>query len=560
MGERISNCIPLIAAGFLLASGCRSISPGSGDSRGRVDNGFSESDIPVEAIAHFATALSYDMDGRSDEASEEYARAALKDPSYEPVVIESARRSIRAGEPDKAISVLEQSATRKEASGTIYSWLGLAYGQSGKVEKSIQANKKAIQKLPRSLAAYQNLSQIYLQNGRTNDVLAVLDQAAKQTLVSPDFLIDLADLNDRFGQTRSLGPELVKRRVIELLDRSSALNSENPIILQRLGDGYANAGEIEKSERAYLGLLERYPGSPIVRSKLADLYLRSANREKAVYQLKELAKANPTNGRTYAILGMLELDGNDITNAVSNLERALVLSPEFENVYYDLARANLGLRKSEEALKVLEKARSRFKDNFVLEFYTGMAYASMEKYADAVRHFLSAEILSKNQEQGSLHLNRQFYFQIGSAYERNGDPEQAAQYFEKCLELSPDFAPALNYLGYMWADLGIQLERARELIEKAVQFEPENPAYLDSLAWVFFKLKQPKEALPHMVKAIEKLEEPEPEFYDHLGDIYDSLGDRKSAIEAWQKSLVISDDPKVRQKLESGRVDSPASR
>ena len=33
--------------------------------------------------------------------------------------------------------------------------------------------------------------------------------------------------------------------------------------------------------------------------------------------------------------------------------------------------------------------------------------------------------------------------------------------FEKCLDLSPDFAEALNYLGYMLADRGVKLDKAR---------------------------------------------------------------------------------------------------
>jgi len=50
----------------------------------------------------------------------------------------------------------------------------------------------------------------------------------------------------------------------------------------------------------------------------------------------------------------------------------------------------------------------------------------------------------------------------------------------------------MNYLGYMWAERGVNLPKARELIEKAVKLEPKNAAYLDSLAWVIYKLDQPR--------------------------------------------------------------------
>ena len=125
------------------------------------------------------------------------------------------------------------------------------------------------------------------------------------------------------------------------------------------------------------------------------------------------------------------------------------------------------------------------------------------------------------------------------------------QYFEKCLQLAPNFAEAMNYLGYMWAEHGLKLDQARELIEKAVKAEPKNAAYLDSLAWVLFKLKQPKEALPYALKAAELSEQPDATVYDHIGDIYAALKQLEKAREAWRKSLSLEPNEEVRKKLES---------
>ena len=58
--------------------------------------------------------------------------------------------------------------------------------------------------------------------------------------------------------------------------------------------------------------------------------------------------------------------------------------------------------------------------------------------------------------------------------------------------MSPDFSEAMNYLGYMWAERGVNLSRAKELIDKAVKLEPKNAAYPDSLAWVLSSLSSPK--------------------------------------------------------------------
>ena len=98
-------------------------------------------------------------------------------------------------------------------------------------------------------------------------------------------------------------------------------------------------------------------------------------------------------------------------------------------------------------------------------------------------------------------LDFRFYFQVGSVLERGGHGPEAEKYLLKSIELKPDFDEALNYLGYMWADLGTNLPKALEMIEHAVKIEPDNPAYLDSLGWVLFKMGKPKEAVAPLAES-----------------------------------------------------------
>src|SRR5437764_149674 len=50
----------------------------------------------IRSAAHYATALSLELNDKPDLALEEMLRAAQSDPSDEPVVIEAVRRCIRA--------------------------------------------------------------------------------------------------------------------------------------------------------------------------------------------------------------------------------------------------------------------------------------------------------------------------------------------------------------------------------------------------------------------------------------------------------------------------------
>jgi tetratricopeptide (TPR) repeat protein len=228
----------------------------------------------------------------------------------------------------------------------------------------------------------------------------------------------------------------------------------------------------------------------------------------------------------------------------------MLLNPDFESAYYKLADAQIFGDRAGDALETLQKLRQRFPahaKSFSTEFLAGLACGHLKDYTNAVGHFTSAEISARAGETNQL--TEGFYFQFGAACERLGDLEQAERYFQKSLEISPNFAEAQNYLGYMWAEHGTNLDRARDLIEKAVKAEPKNDAYLDSMAWVLFKLNQPKEALDYILKAIQNAEEQDATVYDHLGDIYSALGQTDKAQEAWRKSISLEPNETIRRKL-----------
>jgi len=172
----------------------------------------------------------------------------------------------------------------------------------------------------------------------------------------------------------------------------------------------------------------------------------------------------------------------------------------------------------------------------------------MENWPEALSRLTSAEVLARTSEPNRL--NHLFYYQLGSVHERSGNIPEAVKHLKKALELSPDYADALNYLGYMWAERGENLDEARSMIERAVKLEPDNAAFIDSLAWVLFKLKRSEEALAHMQKAITLTEEPDQTLFDHLGDIHLDLQQTDLAREAYTKALAVKPDDKIKAKLE----------
>ena len=65
-------------------------------------------------------------------------------------------------------------------------------------------------------------------------------------------------------------------------------------------------------------------------------------------------------------------------------------------------------------------------------------------------------------------------------------------------------ASALNYLGYLLAVRGEQLDEAIQLVQRALKEEPDNGAYLDSLGWAYFRRGNLDEAEKYLVAAVKQ--------------------------------------------------------
>ena len=513
-----------------------------------------EDEKRVEAHAHYAQAMIYDLDDEQELALKEFSEAAADDPSNEELALELTRRYLAAKQPEQALEVLKNATAVPGASGELFARMAMVYSRLGKQEEAMDAAQTAIKRSPRSLTGYENLVVIHLQSGRPEEALKTLDRAAKVPDASAEYLANLGELYANFERQAPSLKQAANSNGLAVLDRASKLNPANPLVKLKLADDYNVMEDTTNAARIYADLIDHQDNIPAVRedvrSRLAEIYLRNHDTNKAEEQLEALIQDDPANSQAYYLLGSLAYDQKKLPEAVDYFQKTLLLSDDFEQAYYDLAGAQINMDKPKDALNTLDKARAKFPAGFMLEFLSGLAYGKQKDYTNELSHFTVAETIARTSDPERL--NRYFYFEAGAAYERSGNYEEAQKYFEKCLQMSPDFAEALNYLGYMWADRGVKLDKAREMIEKAVKLDPKNPAYLDSLGWILYRLNKPDEALAQVQKAVELSEEPDPTLYDHLGDIYAALKQTDKAREAWKKSLSLEPNEQIQKKLDHG--------
>ncbi|HEX5033266.1 MAG TPA: tetratricopeptide repeat protein, partial [bacterium] len=362
-------------------------------------------------------------------AAENYYKAAVANPSDEALVLEAAGKLLRQKQTERAIDILKRCAHRSGSSAEVWARLGLAYSVAGRKELAIEANRSAIRKDPSSFEGYQYLAQQYLQAGEKEEGMKVLDEAARQPKTDAEFLVDLGEAYLAFA--RGNAPGNPKPKASEAFRRATVLEPVHPSLLQRLGDGFNQLGESDRAIEYYNKLLRKVPALTFVRDRLIELYLRRQERDKAAAELKQSLKESPANPQAQYLLGSIYLEDRKVAEAEECFNKTLLLNPNFEPVYYDLAMVMISSDKPREAIETLEKARSRFQQSFVGEFYTGLAYSRLKDYAATLKHFTTAEGIAR--ATATNRLTHTFYFQIGSAYERNQKFRDAETYFRKAL-------------------------------------------------------------------------------------------------------------------------------
>lgn len=505
-----------------------------------------------DAFAHFAAGVSYELSDSDDKALQQFDNAAAADPAHESLVLELSQRYLRARQPDKAVALLAKSAQRPDASASILSWLARAYLQAGNTNSALAEGRKAVEMDPKSLDAYESLLEGLLGSGQTAEAVRVLAQASASVDPDPRNLTTVIDFYANYLRAAPKD-EKARTRALTMLDSVAAMKFSSARLWQRTADLYERLGEPKKAAAIYERLLtdaaDASPEKQGFREQLAQIYLEADDKTNALRQLQAIVRDDPTRfPNAWFALGEIAEQDEKFTDAVDDFQNAIHAKPELEPAYYDLALAQANLHRTEDALKTLELARTRFNNAFRYEFYSALVQREAKNFPEAIRHFTAAETVAK--ATAPALLDKSFYFEVGAAYERNHQFAEADQYLQKAIDLDSSFAEALNYLGYMLADRGEQLERARSLIERAVQLEPKNSAFLDSMGWALFKLKQPEQALPWMLKAVAASPEPDATVLDHLGDVYMGLRQTDKALETWRKSLSVEPNEDVKKKLD----------
>lgn len=448
--------------------------------------------------------------------------------------MELAHRESQRGNHTEAIELLEGAVAEQPESVPVrgalaeeYFRRGVARGRTprqraGDLAEALERLRALPPAARASLGARLLEARILAESERTSEAIELFERLRRESRDDPRIVRELAPLLMREGEWNRIGE--IGQKLLDRADRSTGEGARSGALgLSLLVEALRQLGELDRA----LEVLE------------AEEKRSGESAELVLSQAELLADA----GRKRRAMALLRRD------VVAN-EKLLTAGedgePEFPTLvkkarlYFDLGADRLALRVYEDLasngdvrrlMLVADSCREQGRFGEAVPFLL-RALARIEAGAET------------GLEIGKDALRAALRFQLGEAYERSRRYVEAADQFRAVLALQPENSHAMNYLGYMWADNGENLEQALELIRRAVVLDPNNGAFVDSLGWALFRLGEFEQARRHLERA-NQLVPRDSTILEHLGDVYVALGDPRRAREAYEQALAINDEENV---------------
>lgn len=249
----------------------------------------------------------------------------------------------------------------------------------------------------------------------------------------------------------------------------------------------------------------------------------------------------------------------DAPSAIAALDGIAPSSPHYVQAQIEIAGALARQGRADEAMARLSRVVRRTPDSTEARFALANIAASEEDHQEAIRQLTKIiDALGDNPQTDAW----RYYVARGDALLKVDRWSDAEADLKVAVDIAPEEPTALNYLGYVWAERGVNLDAAFALIEKAVEGDETSGAIIDSLGWAYYQTGAYEESVEHLETAA-ALEPADPTITEHLGDVYWRLGRRIEARYQWERALELDPTDKqetaISEKLANGMTPAPAA-
>ena len=479
----------------------------------------------AQAYYHFTNANIIEMLGATQQALDEYEKALLYNPESVTIRTDYARLLFRMHRISESLA---QALLIEPKSAEVCLLIGDCYRLSDKDPEAIVYYKKAVELDPDNINAYWYLAGYYQSSDDLDSAIWAY--------------YELARLSDTYRIWLELGLLLGRdQRYTEAKDafiRSLEINSDQANINSYLGlaTTYDALDSLDLADKYLWEAASLDSNNVRIFRQMLNMYRLRNDTKKSLKASGRLIALVPSDWEAQRYHGFLLYVDGQLDAADSLFRNRIDFGDDHPLNFFYLGRIAVEKEDMEEGRTNFTRCVTRdstFVDGWLNLAFTWRQEDSLDQAIDVYQRGL--EYIERPEDRARL------LFALGATQERNNQFHEAVTTFQDLISLDPNFDQALNYLGYMLADSGQQLQYALELIERAMELSPNNGAYLDSYGWVQFRLGNYEMALSELEKAAGLINN-DPIIFEHMGDVLKKMGKTSEAERSYRQALEIAPD------------------
>lgn len=426
--------------------------------------------------------------------------------------------------------------------------------QDGRLTEAAASCLRAVQLAPGITDFRMFLGRIYASQDMNKDAEKVFLTVIRDDPKLEDAYLQLA---------RALIAQHEYNRAIVTMRDLLKVNPDSSIAYYYIGSIYEqHLGQSNKALAAFREALEIDPGNAVVHNAMAEIYLSKKQLRKALAKYEEIAHLEPDDITTHLRIALIQYELKEYDKAIESFELIVADNPDADKIRYYLGVLYEGVEKSDSAIsqfRIVPPNSSYYKDARLhlagILREQGRTEDAVEALREGIKQkpqvgafyeYLGALLEERKDSaeaiavvkagRSALPDDERIAFFLALLYERAGDRNQAVSTMKEVLEINPQNAGALNYVGYTNAERGKDLEEALDMVERALILRPDDGYIMDSLGWVYFKMGDSEKALEYLQKA-SKLVPEEPTILYHKGEVLLEMGKRDEALGLFERAF-----------------------
>jgi tetratricopeptide (TPR) repeat protein len=483
-----------------------------------------------EAFHYYTTGNFMSSAGNDSAAVVQYRRALTYDPGSRHIRLSLARSYARLGRYEEAAITAESVRPRDPE---VLELLAELYVRMRNYSRRLSVYEEWAALDSNNVAVWQFLANTYRSSNDTTGQLRALTRLA---VLQPEPVVyeQMGFLELATGDVASAEQWFQKVVTVDSSQRATR-------VYLGLAQIWSDRDQADSAFTYYHRAVELNYYNTELRKRFFFFLLQQNRREEALEQGRIILGLASQEPDVLYRVAVLEFDAGEVDSAEVHLTRWIADYGDDGLGRFLLGR--MAMEKGDTATAEAQFVQSMLLADSLVEPYLSLAFL----YSRAQLHDSAQAIYRLGLTRLPDHPD--LLFGYGASLEQQGEYDLAVTQFEHLLANEPDHAPALNYLGYMWADRGVRLAEALQLIGRAVELQPDNGAYLDSYAWVLYRLGRLRDAEEKLQEALNYIQD-DAVVFEHYGDILADLGRRDEARSKWQRALELDpDNEELKSKL-----------